>query len=211
MDFKYEITTERATTKEVVRAICSCILFHRLFGPVTPISREAVGVSYPCVASTAIDTLIEEKASSLLSSDTSSTQVLALQFFEKQNDTQNTGKHQRQKSGLWFVMGGGGEKEKQVCWEQWVLKVSVLDAKNDADREKMRKTTANQLLEILKSIVSTASSNKDHIPPITTTDATPFPYKLVVGKDPNLLEKHEEPSHNNKDETWGGMFKKMLE
>lgn len=155
----------------------SSILFHRLFGPVVPQTREALGVTYPCVASEEVDSLIEEKISQFMRRSENGGQI-GVQFFEK-----------RAKKPSWF-----GKTSEDVCWEQWVIDVTIDDEK---DKEKSRLKTEKQLREILFSILSVVNNNKDHIPPITTTDATPFPYQIVVPSD-------------NGEETWGSVIKKML-
>ena len=86
--------------------------------------------------------------------------------------------------------------QEEVCWEEWLIDVHVINTRTDQDKETSLKKTEKQLRDIFLAITNKVNTNKDHIPPITTTDATPFPYRIVV------------PSVES--ETWGSVFKKML-
>jgi autophagy-related protein 101 len=56
------------------------------------------------------------------------------------------------------------------------------------ERVKVRKAMETQLQKTALKIVTTVNKEKDHIPPITTSESNPFPYRVVA--DP-------------KDEGWG--------
>jgi autophagy-related protein 101 len=137
------------------------------------------------VVNASIDIVIEEKASWLLRviEETSGPGQIGIQFFEI-----------RSKKPSWF-----GKAHEEVCWEQWVITVTATQSITEADREASRQKTAVQLRKILEEIVTTVDSNKSHIPPITTTDATPFPYEIVVI-----------PKSTGDNESWGSVFKKIL-
>jgi hypothetical protein len=112
--------------------------------------------------------------------------LMAVQFFEKK----------RRKA--WFTKG-----EEEVCWEQWTLDVtlatprtesgmfSVEDFETDTDtiwrieRAKVRKAMEAMLLKAAMKIVTTVNREKDHIPPITTSEANPFPYQIVINPKDN--------------------------
>lgn len=163
--------------------VLSCILFHRLFGPSIPQTKEGLGVTYPCVENSEVETLIEDKLIQLIKLErtTSSKQIqVGVQFFEK-----------RPKKPSWF-----GKTSEDVCWEQWVININI-------DQEISRKRIENQVREILLSIVGVVNTNKEHIPPITTTDATPFPYQIVVPSS-------DQSNNATTIEGWGSVIKKML-
>ena len=56
------------------------------------------------------------------------------------------------------------------------------------ERIKLRMSIETQLQATVLNIITTASMKKDHIPPITTNEANPFPYSIIVSP---------------KGETWG--------
>lgn len=56
------------------------------------------------------------------------------------------------------------------------------------ERIKLRMSIEAQLQAAVLDIISTVSTKKDHIPPITTNEANPFPYSIIVSP---------------KGETWG--------
>lgn len=49
-----------------------------------------------------------------------------------------------------------------------------------ADRIKVRRAMESSLQKAAMKIVAIVNRDKDHIPPITTSDANPFPYRIVV-------------------------------
>lgn len=59
------------------------------------------------------------------------------------------------------------------------------------DRTKVRKAMEKMLQNAVFKIVSVVNKDKDHIPPITTSDANPFPYQIVL---------------NPKLDNWGNKF-----
>lgn len=53
-------------------------------------------------------------------------------------------------------------------------------AKRIPERAKVRKAMETMLLKTAMKIVSTVNREKDHIPPITTSETNPFPYQINV-------------------------------
>lgn len=49
-----------------------------------------------------------------------------------------------------------------------------------AERAKVRKAMEAMLLKAAMKIVTTVNREKDHIPPITTSESNPFPYQIVI-------------------------------
>ena len=50
---------------------------------------------------------------------------------------------------------------------------------------KVRRAMEKSLHKAALKIVNIVNREKDHIPPITTTDANPFPYAVIVNPKPN--------------------------
>lgn len=48
------------------------------------------------------------------------------------------------------------------------------------ERAKVRKAMGNMLQKAALKILAVVNRDKDHIPPITTSDSNPFPYRIVV-------------------------------
>lgn len=48
------------------------------------------------------------------------------------------------------------------------------------ERAKVRKAMENMLQKAAMKVLSIVNSDKDHIPPITTSDSNPFPYRIVL-------------------------------
>ncbi|KAI1504216.1 DUF1649-domain-containing protein [Biscogniauxia marginata] len=95
---------------------------------------------------------------------------ISVQFFEKK----------RRKTWSKFLAYGGGDEE--VCWECWTVKVTVAEPKTESERAKVRKAMEQTLLTAAMKIVTCVNSHKDHIPPITTSEANPFPYQINVNQ-----------------------------
>lgn len=74
---------------------------------------------------------------------------------------------------------------------------------------------SKQLQTVLRSIIKNANTHKDDIPAITTTQIAPFPYEIVVY--PPLVGAGNTgigatgAHKNGEDESWGSVFKKMLD
>lgn len=118
---------------------------------------------------------------------------IAVEFYEKK----------RRRSGIWFS-GLAGKGEEEVCWEVWNLDVTIatprtesgmldqcsfttlcLTARHSAnpdklERAKVRKAMENMLQKAALKILAVVNRDKDHLPPITTTDANPFPYRIIL-------------------------------
>ena len=58
--------------------------------------------------------------------------------------------------------------------------VLVHNSKTTLERAKVRKAMETMLLKIVMKIVSTVNQEKDHIPPITTSETNPFPYQINI-------------------------------
>lgn len=153
-----------------------------------PRTHDVLDLTLPVVGDAELETLIEQKTSSLIrqldtTSDLGSRNSgvrgqIAVQFFEKR----------RRKA--WFTKG-----EEEVCWEQWTLDVTLaiprtesgelftssrkqVYADTEPERAKVRKAMETMLLKTAMKIVTTVNREKDHIPPITTSEANPFPYQI---------------------------------
>jgi len=125
-----------------------------------------------------------------------------VQFFEKK----------RRRGGLgWF---GGGKAEEEVCWEVWMLEITLATPRTEAgnymilsfsslrprnisrhvegrvwlttrgsvaaERAKVRKAMETTLQKTAMKIVTIVNRDRDHIPPITTSETNPFPYQIVI-------------------------------
>lgn len=53
------------------------------------------------------------------------------------------------------------------------------------ERAKVRKAMGNMLQKAALKILAVVNRDKDHIPPITTSDSNPFPYRIVVNPRPD--------------------------
>lgn len=153
-----------------------------------PRTHDVLDLTLPVVGDAELETLIEQKTSSLIrqldtTSDLGSRSSgvrgqIAVQFFEKR----------RRKA--WFTKG-----EEEVCWEQWTLDVTLAIPRTESgeflicslkpdcadyklERAKVRKAMETMLLKTVMKIVTTVNREKDHIPPITTSEANPFPYQI---------------------------------
>ena len=175
--------------------ILHAIFFHRYFPPLRPSSREVLDLTLPFVADPELETLIDTRVGQLvrqLSSTSSPKSVrgqLAVQFFEKRR---------RKAGGLgWFT--GAGKAEEEVCWEIWCLEITLATPRTEAgtlrllgpgrgdkdaeyitERAKVIKAMGSTLQRTAMKIVTIVNRDKEHIPPITTSETNPFPYQIVL-------------------------------
>ncbi|KAI9677527.1 MAG: hypothetical protein M1817_006481 [Caeruleum heppii] len=163
--------TDPACVKDVVRAILHTIFFHRFFTSFAPKSRDLLELTLPMVDDVELETLIDQRTNALIRQINTSSNInprsvrgqIAVQFFEKR----------RRKA--WF-----SKTEEEVCWEQWTLDVTLATPKTELDRAKVRRAMETTLQKTATKIVRIVNGNTDHIPPITTSEANPFPYQIII-------------------------------
>lgn len=157
------------------------IVFHRSFQAVKPVTYDVLDVTLPAVNDESLETLIDHRATALVrqmdptgqqpqynsppSNGGNGRGQLSLQFFEKR----------RKKTYFAF-----GKADEEVCWEQWNLDVTLAKPKTDSDIAKVREAMETSLHKAALKVMSVASEERDHIPPITTTESNPFPFQITI-------------------------------
>ncbi|KAI0426375.1 DUF1649-domain-containing protein [Xylaria sp. FL1042] len=202
-EFILEAFADSASVRDVIRGILHTIFFHRFFPSLAPGSREVLDITLPFVDDAELDTMIEKRAAELareldaerthshssgpnaplhhhLSQQRGGAAAamasnggrgnISVQFFEKK----------RRKT--WYMRAAYGGGDEEVCWECWTVKVTVAEPRTESERAKVRKAMEQTLLTAAMKIVTCVNSYKDHIPPITTSEANPFPYQINVNQ-----------------------------
>lgn len=174
---------ELSYVKAVAKAVLHAILFHRIFGQVTPKTHELLDLTLPSVDDDAVEDVVEERAAayvnSLLRSPASvegggagtgagggeQAPSLALEFYEKKVRK------------AWF-----SRAEEDVCWESWTIDVRVIpSSRSESERKRNLQALGNQLESaVLKILMAVNQRNEEYIPPIPYNEATPFPYQIFV-------------------------------
>jgi len=173
--FSLEVLADRVLLNDVLRGVLCTIFFHRFFTSFRPKTRDLFDLTLPAFDDHELDELIEARTAALIRSIEASalpggggaTKMrgqLAVQFYEK-----------RQRKASWFT-----KAEEKVCWEQWLLNVTIISPRTEADRTRARRQIEDQLQTAILTIITTAGNKKDHVPPITTNDTNPFPYSIIV-------------------------------
>ncbi|ABN64532.2 predicted protein [Scheffersomyces stipitis CBS 6054] len=217
MEFFLQLAAERSVVRESIKGVIWTIFFHRLFGPITPVTNEFLNTTYPMAANLPdLDSLIDEKISRLIrqfDSVNAKTGRIVIKFLDKN-------KSKSKKKTGWFAKADSPEDEVKV-WEVWILTVTCIpleeprdsntsNSSNSNNSNSNNNNTSNNTIEIsirsfdenLNKIIDIADTHKDHIPPIMTLDSSPFPYVIEVGQ-PTSKEGEEH------DESWGEYIKKM--
>lgn len=181
-EFILEAFADPNSVRDIVRGILNLIFFLRFFPTIIPKTRDVLGLDLAYVPEAEIETLIEQRVATLVrqleaersqphhanhhlgSGNGSGRGQVTVQFFEKR----------RRKT--WYTIRGDDE----VCWENWVIKVTVAEPKTEMERAKVRKATVTTLNNTVFKIITLVNAHKDHIPPITTQDANPFPYEISI-------------------------------
>ncbi|KAL9618316.1 MAG: hypothetical protein Q9160_006966 [Pyrenula sp. 1 TL-2023] len=173
-EYILEVFADPATVKDIVKGVLHLIFFHRYFPSLRPTTQDipSLDISLPHISDPPeLETLIEAKASALAHQLQSMTAnggqrgQLAVRFFEK-----------RRRKSTWF--GAGGDEE--ICWEQWLLEVTIATPRTESERTKVRKAMESSLQKTALKVVTIVNRDKDHIPPITTSEANPFPYQITL-------------------------------
>ncbi|KAN0086963.1 Autophagy-related protein 1010 [Elaphomyces granulatus] len=179
-EYFLEIFADTISVNDVLKSVLHLIFFHRYFPSIRPETVDILDLTLPAINDVELETLIDARVTSLVRqhlSPSSNTYGggngvrgrLAVEFFEKK----------RRRAGLWFG-GLAGRGEEEVCWEIWTLDVTIATPRTDSERSKVRKAMANTLQKAALKILAIVNRDKDHIPPITTSDANPFPYRIVL-------------------------------
>lgn len=99
----------------------------------------------------------------------------------------------------WF-----GKAEEEFEWEKWVINVNIQFAKSESEHSLFQSGLKEQLTNCLFYISSLCCENKNHIPPITSQDGNPFPFKVKQ----EIHAKITIPGISN--ESWAKLLKKMI-
>jgi len=183
-EYTLALFADPSHVKEAVKATLHTIFFHRYFIPITPLSRDLLDLTFPYVQDNDLETLIDQRATSLARavemplSSTSSPPLsrlerngqagraqITLQFFETK----------KKKKTYFFT-----KPDEDVCWETWVLDVTCANPSNDSEAAKVRRAMEKSLHNTAFKILGYVNRDKDHIPPIHTTDTNPFPYTINI-------------------------------
>ncbi|KAI9706821.1 MAG: hypothetical protein M1820_004792 [Bogoriella megaspora] len=179
-EYILEVLSDPFSLKDTVKALLHTIFFHRYFPPIRPLTRDFLDVTLPAIDDVDLETLIDQRATALMrqmdnaggsyggrgeGGEGGSRGQLAVRFFEKK----------RRKTYFSF-----GKADDDICWEQWILNVSLTRAKDEMAAAKVRKAMEMSLEKNAQKIVNIVNRDKDHIPPITTTESNPFPYDILV-------------------------------
>ncbi|ERS97752.1 uncharacterized protein SPSK_03603 [Sporothrix schenckii 1099-18] len=184
IDFNVEAFVDPSSVQDVVRGILHTIFFHRFFPSVMPRTRNVLDLTLPYIDDNELETLIDQR-----------TQMLVRQLEEEKSASINDGSHgggnsrggrgqisvqffEKRRRKAWYVMRG----EEEVCWESWTVKVTVAEPRTESERAKVRQAMESTLLAAVMKIVTSVNANKDHIPPITTSESNPFPYQINVNQ-----------------------------
>ncbi|KAK4190411.1 hypothetical protein QBC35DRAFT_377943 [Podospora australis] len=183
-EFILEAFSDPNSVRDVVRGILHTIFFLRFFPSVLPATRDVLGLELAYLPEPEIETLIDQRATALarqLDSERhqahhtyppsagSGRGQITVQFFEKR----------RKKT--WYAISGDDE----VCWESWTIRVTVAEPRTESDRAKVRKAAETTLQNSVMKAVTLANQHKEHIPPITKTEANPFPYQIIINNNSN--------------------------
>ncbi|CUM64978.1 uncharacterized protein PRCAT00002596001 [Priceomyces carsonii] len=226
MEYTLNLAAERSVVRESLKGIIWTIFFHRLFGPIVPSTNEFLNVTYPMADDQPdLDSLMDEKISYLIKNEfnvleTEKTSHVIIQFLDKRVT-------KSKKKSSWFGQGKLENAEDLKLWESWIIVVRCLPLEDEsrsspsslssstnghilATHNSNEKTNTDISIESFESnllkIIDIVDTHKDHIPPITSLESSPFPYTIEVERRaPNRTYL------TNDDESWGKYIKKMLD
>ncbi|CAG8439222.1 6542_t:CDS:2 [Diversispora eburnea] len=179
--FSIDLTVDRDVVSEVLRAILHTILFYRVFGNIKPREVDLLDITYSAIDDPEIEKVVEDKVEQFIHN---------LEHHGNQKGQIAVMFHEKRTKKAWFT-----KSEEEICWEQWAVTLTTLICRTERDKLRVRKDMDKQLYSCLFNIIRFVNDKKDHIPPITTPDANPFPYQIVI------------PATND---SWGSILKRML-
>jgi len=170
--------------KEILNCLLHTIMFSRAFGLVKPREYciDFLELYYVRCVDEIIEKYIEEKIDMFVDTWKKKKfeprkRLLVLSFDETRYRTQ---------------LFGLSKAEEKVRWERWVITLNIVkSAANDSQVIERKEKLEADLKRTLMHIIKWIDENKNHIPPLTKTDVTPFPYEI---------------SFPNPDESGAGLF-----
>ncbi|KAI9094301.1 hypothetical protein DFS34DRAFT_651988 [Phlyctochytrium arcticum] len=178
-----EITVDRYYMTSVLKALLHSILFHRRFTSEMPqdVDLDRLDITYAKLSDPEVETIVDEKVRqfdrAMEPGAGKNKGQMAVMFFE------------RRPKKSWFT-----KSEEEVCWEQWVLTITIHTSRTEREQIDARRQIQKDLVTVLQTISQVSNEQKDHIPPIVNND--PFPFQIVVS--------------SNGDASWTSMFKQMI-
>lgn len=134
-------------------------------------------MTLPYVSEDEVENLIEKQTNAFIRQlDSASTQQspqyqpkagrgqLVVQFLEK-----------KRKKG-WFMASA----DEETVWENWIIDVTLTTARSEPEAVRNRRQMERHLQSAVFKVVQTVNREWNHIPPITTNDANPFPYQILI-------------------------------
>lgn len=129
----------------------------------------------------------------------------------------------KKKTG-WFGQGKSSETEDLKLWECWIINVKCLSiSKTESPKQRLGNsmgltqekevpnhnisTSIDSFENNLRKVIDIADNHKDHIPPITSLESSPFPYTIDVDRKVSSDMNYS----TGEDDSWGGYIKKMLD
>lgn len=101
------------------------------------------------------------------------------------------------KKSSWFGQGKSEDSDHRL-WESWVLHVKCLPLASEGSGNEIAMSKGS-FEDNLHKIIDIVDTHKEHIPPITSLESSPFPYTIDV-------DHQYEAS-----ESWGNYIKKILD
>ncbi|RLV93384.1 hypothetical protein JA1_002560 [Spathaspora sp. JA1] len=248
MEFVLDLIAERSVIRESLKGIIWTIFFNRLFGPITPSTSEFLNITYPVAINLPdLDSSIDERINQLVKTRFDKNNhrgIINIQFLDKDRHAAS-----KKKTGWFGRENQPGESLK--CWESWLINIECLPIDEIPEKHPAtppppppehhtddNKYSVN-IVESIKSfelnlikIIDIVDKHKSHIPPITSLESSPFPYKMIITPPETevsttsaaatttttavstISETSSSSSSNLKsdttDEGWGNYIKKML-
>jgi autophagy-related protein 101 len=130
-EYTLELFADPSCLKEVVKAVLHTIFFHRYFIPIVPASRDLLDLSLPVIEDIELETLIDQRATSLVraierpvtptagsrTTQASGRAQITVMFFERQ----------KRKKTYFF-----SKADEEVCWETWTLDVTCATPRTES-------------------------------------------------------------------------------
>lgn len=181
MIFNLTLPSTPETAEDNVKGVIWTIMFHRLFGPLTPVTQKAFDVNYPKTEQLPeLDELIDLTVREMTrKTEPRLGSTIFIKFYEK-------GLHDDKASG-WLAdrkMDASGQYLSN--WETWKLYLR-LDDEQTRDPEYVKEKFQDNIMQVLEHI----DTNKQHIPPITSLESSPFPYTISYKANQNSLDEED--------------------
>ncbi|WAR55513.1 hypothetical protein PtB15_6B254 [Puccinia triticina] len=175
--FRHEFIITKSFSREIIRTVIHAILFHRVFGSVQPKEVEVLGITFPQVVESEIESLVNERAerAALALEHKAPSVLLSIRFLETRL-TNHPSHNKDDKS--WFKSSSSPlpssspskhkqeeeqEQDEGLVWEKWEIGFKIHSIPHSYPSASPKNTGRNLLFNPIGYLSAKSDNSSDHL------------------------------------------------